>query len=129
MFALPLIEFVAGNLRKPLAILLAAVATVLLIACANIAGLLLARATGKQHEVSIQIALGAGNGRLIQQALLESLVLAAVGVLLGLTLAHFAIPLLLLLAPASLAGNLTVQMGGPGLRFVCVVGVLWVLFG
>ena len=78
MFAMPLVEFVAGNLRKPLAILLAAVATVLLIACANIAGLLLARATGRQHEVSIQIALGAGNARLIQQALLESLVLAVV---------------------------------------------------
>ncbi len=84
MFAMGLVEFVAGNLRKPLAILLAAVATVLLIACANIAGLLLARATGRQHEVSIQIALGAGNGRLIRQALLESLVLAVVGVLLGL---------------------------------------------
>ncbi|MGO9648666.1 MAG: ABC transporter permease [Terriglobales bacterium] len=127
MFAMPLVEFVAGNLRKPLAILLAAVATVLLIACANIAGLLLARATGRQHEVSIQIALGAGKGRLIQQALLESLVLAVVGVLLGLLLAHFAIPLLLLLAPASLAGNLTVHMGGPVLVFVSVVGVLCVL--
>ncbi len=127
MFAMPLIEFVAGNLRKPLAILLAAVLTVLLIACANIAGLLLARATGRQHEVSIQIALGAGNGRLIQQALLESSVLAVMGVLLGLALAHFAIPLLLLLAPASLAGNLTVHMGGPVLLFVSTIGVLCVL--
>jgi predicted permease len=126
MFAMPLVEFVAGNLRKPLAILLAAVATVLLIACANIAGLLLARATGRQHEVSIQIALGAGNGRLIQQALLESLVLAVVGVLLGLALAHFAIPLLLLLAPATLAANLSVHMGGPVLLFVSFVGVLCV---
>ena len=128
MFAMPLIDFVAGNLRKPLAILLAAVATVLLIACANIAGLLLARATGRQHEVSIQIALGAGNWRLIQQALLESLVLAVAGVLLGLIIAHFAIPMLLLLAPASLAGNLTVHMGGPVLVFVSVIGVLCVLF-
>jgi len=127
MFATPLVEFVAGNLRKPLVILLAAVATVLLIACANIAGLLLARATGRQHEVSIQIALGAGNGRLIQQALLESLVLAVVGVLFGLILAHFAIPLLLLLAPATLAGNLTVHMGGPVLLFVSFIGVLCVL--
>jgi len=128
MFAMPLIDLVAGNLRKPLAILLAAVATVLLIACANIAGLLLARATGRQHEVSIQIALGAGNWRLIQQALLESLVLAVAGVLLGLIIAHFAIPMLLLLAPASLAGNLTVHMGGPVLVFVSVIGVLCVLF-
>ena len=127
MFAMSLIEFVAGNLRKPLAILLAAVATVLLIACANIAGLLLARATGRQHEVSIQIALGAGNGRLVQQALLESLVLAVAGVLLGLLIAHFAIPLLLLLAPAALAGNLSVHMGGSVLAFVSVIGVLCVL--
>ena len=127
MFAMPLIEFVAGNLRKPLAILLAAVATVLLIACANIAGLLLARATGRQHEVSIQIALGANNMRLIQQALLESLVLAVAGVSLGLLLAHFAIPLLLLLAPAGLAPNLTVHMGGPVLAFASVIGILCVL--
>jgi len=127
MFAMPLVEFVAGNLRKPLLILLAAVATVLLIACANIAGLLLARATGRQHEVSIQIALGAGNGRLVQQALLESLLLAVAGVSLGLLLAHFAIPLLLLLAPASLAGNLTVHVGGPVLMFVSVIGVVCVL--
>lgn len=127
MFAMSLIEFVAGNLRKPLAILLAAVATVLLIACANIAGLLLARATGRQHEVSIQIALGAGNGRLVQQALLESLVLAVAGVLLGLLIAHFTIPLLLLLAPAALAGNLSVHMGGSVLVFVSVIGVLCVL--
>src|SRR5580704_2085122 len=127
MFAMPLVEFVAGNMRKPLAILLAAVGTVLLIACANIAGLLLARATGRQHEVSVQIALGAGNARLIQQALLESLVLAVVGVSLGLILAHFAIPLLLLLAPASLSGNLTVHMGGPVLVFVSAIGVLCML--
>ncbi len=127
MFAMSLVEFVAGNLRKPLAILLAAVATVLLIACANIAGLLLARATGRQHEVSIQIALGAGNGRLVQQALLESLVLAVVGVLLGLLLAHFVIPLLLLLAPANLASNLTVHISGPVLLFVSVIGVFCVL--
>jgi predicted permease len=127
MFSMSLIEFVAGNLRQPLLILLAAVFTVLLIACANIAGLLLARATGRQHEISIQIALGAGNGRLVQQALLESLVLAVAGVSLGLLIAHFSIPLLLLLAPAALAANLTVHLGGSVLAFVSVIGVLSVL--
>jgi predicted permease len=99
MFCVPLIEFVAGNLRKPLLILLAAVGTILLIACANIAGLQLARASGRQREVSIQIALGAGRARLVQQALVESLLLALAGVVLGLVLAKTTIPLLLLLAP------------------------------
>jgi predicted permease len=127
MFAMPLIEFVAGDLRKPLAILLAAVATVLLIACANIAGLQLARASGRQHEISIQIALGAGGRRLVQQALLESLLLGVAGVSLGLMLAHYAIPLLLLLAPPSLSGNIAVHMSAPVLLFVAAVGVLCVL--
>jgi predicted permease len=127
MFCMPLIEFVAGDLRKPLSILLAAVATVLLIACANIAGLQLARASGRQHEISVQIALGAGNWRLVQQSLLESLVLGTTGVLLGLAVAKAAIPLLLLLAPESLAGNLTIQIGGPVLLFVAGVGILCVL--
>ncbi|MGH7488552.1 MAG: ABC transporter permease, partial [bacterium] len=127
MFSMPLVEFVAGKLRKPLMILLAAVATVLLIACANIAGLLLARATGRQHEVSVQIALGAGNGRLIQQALVESMLLAVVGVSLGMLVAQFAIPFLLWLAPPALAANLSVHLGGPVLLFASAVGVLCVL--
>jgi len=127
MFAMPLVEFVAGDLRKPLAILLAAVVVVLLIACANIAGLQLARASGRQHEISIQIALGAGSGRLVQQALLESLLLAVAGVLLGLLVAHFAIPLQLWLAPETLAGNVAVHMGGPVLFFGVAIGVVCVL--
>ena len=127
MFSMPLIEFAAGDLRKPLLILLAAVSTVLLIACANIAGLQLARASGRQHEISVQIALGAGSGRLIQQALLESLLLGVAGVVLGLVFAHYVIPLLLLLAPEALAINLVVPLGGTVLRFVAASGVLCVL--
>ena len=127
MFSMPLVDFVAGKLRKPLAILLAAVAAVLLIACANIAGLLLARATARQHEISIQAALGAGNGRLIQQAFMESLLLAVSGGALGLLLARFAVPLLLMLAPPSLAGNLAVKISGSVLLFVLGIAVLCVL--
>ena len=127
MFAMPLVEFVAGDLRKPLGILLAAVVTVLLIVCANMAGLQLARASGRQHEISIQIALGAGSRRLVQQALLESLLLGVAGVSLGLLLAQYAVPLLLLFAPPSLAGNIAVHMNGPVLIFVAAVGVLCVL--
>ena len=123
MFAMPLVEFVSGKLSTPLMVLLAAVGMVLLIACANIAGLQLARASGRQKETSIQIALGAGTGRLIQQALLESLLLAVGGVVLGLVAAQAMIPLLLMLAPPNLLQNVPVHLGGPVLLFVAVLGV------
>jgi predicted permease len=128
MFSMPLIDFVAGDLRKPLFLLLAAVMSVLLIACANIAGLQLARASGKQREVSIQIALGVSRARLIRSALLESLVLACIGVGVGLVIAQTTIPLLLLLAPDSLSRNLTIHVGWPILGFVVVVGAACVFF-
>ena len=112
MFSVPLLEFVSGNLRKPLFLLLAAVFSVLLIACANIAGCSWP-ASGKQREVSIQIALGVSRSRLIRNAFLESLVLAVAGVVLGLVIAWAAIPLLLMLAPAALAQNMTIHMGWP----------------
>ena len=127
MFCMPLIDFVAGDLRKPLLILLAAVGTILLIACANIAGLQLARASGRQREVSIQIALGAGRARLVQQALVESLLLSLAGVVLGLLLARTAIPLLLLLAPEALVHNVPVSVGRDVLVFVAFVGVICAL--
>ena len=124
MFCMPLVQFVAGNLSQPLLVLLGAVGVVLLIACANIAGLQLARASGRQREVSIQIALGASRGRLIQQALVESLILAVAGVGLGLVVAQVAIPLLLLLAPQGLLQNVQVHVGGAVLLFVTVLGVI-----
>jgi predicted permease len=127
MFSMPLVEFVSGNLSQPLLVLLAAVGIVLLIACANIAGLQLARASGRQREVSIQIALGAGRGRLIQQALVESLILAVAGVGLGLVVAQAAIPLLLLLAPDGLVQNVQVHVGGTVLLFVTVLGAICAL--
>ena len=123
MFCMPLVDFVAGNLRKPLFLLLAAVISILLIACANIAGLQLARASGKQREVSIQIALGVSRSRLIRYALLESLLLAVGGVLFGFAIAWTTIPLLLLLAPASLAQNIVIHIGWPMLLFAAGVGV------
>ncbi|HWZ81285.1 MAG TPA: ABC transporter permease [Terriglobales bacterium] len=127
MFCMPLVEFVAGNLRKPLFLLLAAVLSVLLIACANIAGLQLARASGRQREVSIQIALGVSRSRLMRYALLESLLLAIGGVALGLLVAWTTIPLLLLLAPPSLAQNITVHLGGRMLLFATGVGAACVV--
>jgi predicted permease len=127
MFCMPMVDFVAGDLRKPLFLLLAAVGTILLIACANIAGLQLARASGRQREVSIQIALGAGRGRLVRHALLESLLLAVAGVMLGLIIAKTTIPLLLVLAPQSLAGNISIHIGREVLLFAAGIGVICVL--
>jgi len=124
MFAMPLLEFVAGNLRKPLAVLLGAVILVLLIACANIAGLQLARSSDRQRETSIRIALGAGRRNLLVQAFTESALLAVLGVALGLVIAYTTIPLLLMLAPANLVRNLNVQISLPVLLYVIAAGVV-----
>ena len=124
MFSMPLIEFVSGNLKKPLAVLIGAVALVLLIVCANIAGLQLARASSRQREVSIQIALGSSRSRLIEQALVESLILAIFGAVLGVAVARLAIPALLAIAPMSLGSNLTVNMDIMVLAFVTVISIV-----
>ncbi|HJW98522.1 MAG TPA: ABC transporter permease [Terriglobales bacterium] len=127
MFAIPMVDFVAGDLRKPLFLLLGAVALVLLIASLNIAGLQLARASERQRETSIRMALGAPSGRLVAQAFVESFLLACGGLALGLLLAKTVIPLLLLLAPENLVRNIEVQLQTPVLLFVAGIVLLAVL--
>jgi len=127
MFAMPLIDFVAGDLRRPLFLLLGAVALVLLIASLNIAGLQLARASDRERETSIRVALGAPSGRLVAQAFLESFLLACGGLAIGVLLAKTVIPLLLLLAPENLVRNLQVQLQTPVLLFVGGIVLLAVL--
>jgi putative ABC transport system permease protein len=93
-------DLVLGDFRKAVYALLAAVFMLLLIACSNVANLLLARATVREREIALRCALGAGRGRLFRQLLLESFVLAAAACVAGCILAHFSLRGVLAMLPA-----------------------------
>ena len=115
--ATPLQESIAGRAKPPLLILLGAVGFLLLVACANVAHLLLAQASVRERELAVRSALGAGRGRLVRQFLTEASVLALAGGGLGLVLAWWSVGALIALAPANLPRIDSIAINVPVLAF------------
>ena len=126
----PELDGLAGPARPGLLILLAAVGCLLLIACANVANLLLARASARQREMFIRAALGAGRGRVIRQVLTESILLSLLGGLMGLLLGLRGVDVLVRLVPVDIPRLAQASLDGRVLVFVTAVSALTAfLFG
>jgi predicted permease len=120
----PLHEEIVGNMKPALLILLGAVAFVLLIACANVANLLLARAAARHKEIALRLALGADRARLTKQLLVESVMLSMLGAMVGLALAYAGLRLLTQFIPADVAQAEMITIDGKVLLFTLAVALI-----
>jgi predicted permease len=126
----PLAEQVVGNVRRAVLVLLGSVALVLLIACANVANLLLTRAAGRQKEVAIRTTLGAGWQRLVRQLLTESVTLGVLGGAVGLLIANAGVYIVRTINPGNIPRLEAIRIDGAVLAFTFGVSVLTgVVFG
>src|SRR5437763_4907539 len=120
-YSMSLEERMFGDLRQPLLVLFSAVAFLLLIACANVANLMLARASSRQSEMAIRAAMGASRPRLIAQLLTEAALLATIGGLLGIGLATWGLDALQTFAATNLPELLQAHLDGWALAFAILV--------
>ena len=125
----PLHERLVASVRLPILVLFCAVGFVLLITCANVANLLLARAAGRTREIGVRVALGAGKGQILMQLLIESLLLALTGAALGLLFANYGLKTIIQLSPGDIPHLQDASLDWRVLVFAilvtCLTGILF----